>query len=59
MGNLGDMVNKTKLYDKRMEQPRLATEPKISRVLVDYAAKMERVLVEMRVLFIELQRMKA
>ena len=41
IGNLGNVVNKAKLYDKGMEQLELASKAKINKVLVDYSAKME------------------
>ena len=53
VGNPGDVVNKAKLYDKGVQQLGAAFEPKIVQFLVDYIAKMDRILAEMRVLFAE------
>ena len=48
--NLGDVVNKVKLYDKGMSRPGASPEPKLVRFLVDYNTKMEKMLKEMRAL---------
>ena len=45
------MVNKAKFYDKEMLHLGAASEQKIAQFLVDYVAKMDWILAEMRVLF--------
>ena len=50
VGHPSDVVNKALLYNKSMGQPRVMPAPKVIRCLVDYNAKMERLLKEMRTL---------
>ena len=51
VGYPGDFVNKARLYDDSMGQPGVAPTPKIIQCFVDYIAKMERLLKEIRLLF--------
>ena len=50
IGNLGNVVNKTRLYHEGMSRPRASPGPKLVRFLVDYNIKMEEVLKEMHTL---------
>ena len=50
VGNTGDVVNKTQLFDANFVQ-HLVTAKKVIPVLVDFADKMEELLDKMRVLF--------
>ena len=50
VGYLCDVVNKAQLYDDNMGQPGVAPAPKVIRCLVDYSAKIEKLLKEMRAL---------
>ena len=45
IGNMDDVINKAKLYDKGMSQLRASPKPKIIWFLVDYNIKMEKVMV--------------
>ena len=47
VGHPSNIVNKARLYDKSMGQPGVAPTPKVIQCLVDYNAKMERLLKEM------------
>ena len=48
IGNPGDVVNKAKLNNEGMATPRASPGPKIVRFLVDYNAKMDKVLAGIR-----------
>ena len=50
IGNSSDVVNKPRLYDEGMSQPRAPIGPKIVRFLVDYNTRMEMLLKGMRAL---------
>ena len=50
VGNTGDVVNKTQLFNANLVQ-HLVTAKKVIPILVDFADKMEELLDEMRVLF--------
>ena len=54
IGNLGDVVNKAKLFDKDLRKVGSAFGAKIINVLVHYLAKMERILNKIKVLSIGL-----
>ena len=40
----GDVLNKARLYDQGLRQPETASEAKMMRCIVDYNAKMEKML---------------
>ena len=52
--NRDDVVNMVKLYNEGILQLGVASRLKIIRFLTDYAAKMDQILVKIRVLFAEL-----
>ena len=55
MENLGDVVNKAKLFDNDLRKIGLVFGANVINVLVDYSAKMDRILDEMKVHFIRLK----
>ena len=59
VGNLGNVVNKTELYNKGMGQPGSAFGTEMVKVFVDYVAKIEQILTEMRTLFTEAEQVTA
>ena len=59
MTHLNDIVNKAKLFDNSYGKAKSTSKAKIINVLVNYAAKMERILDEMRVLFTSLELISA
>ena len=50
LGNLGDVVNKARLYDHGLKQPTTDSGVKMMRCMVDYGLKMEKTLKELRAL---------
>ena len=49
--NLGDLVTKAQIYDEAVAKTGSVTTLKLIHICVDYSAKMETILVEMRALF--------
>ena len=54
--NPGDLVTKAWIYDEAVAKTRIVTALKLIHICVDYSAKMETILVEMRALFIAQNR---
>ena len=50
LGNLGDVLNKARLYDHGLKQPSTDSGIKMMRCMVDYGLKMEKTLKELRAL---------
>ena len=50
LGNLGDVLNKARLYDHALKQPSTDSGIKMMRCMVDYGLKMEKTLKELHVL---------
>ena len=50
LGNLGNVLNKARLYDHGLKQPSNDSGVKMMRCMVDYGLKMEKTLKELRVL---------
>ena len=50
IGYPGDVINKARLYDQCVKQPKTASGAKIMLCMVDYSTKMEKLLKELRAL---------
>ena len=50
LGNLGDVLNKARLFDHGLKQPAIDSGVKMMRCMVDYDLKMEKTLKELRAL---------
>ena len=47
MGFPGDVVNKARLYDQVLKQPKTSSGAKMMRCMLDYSTKMEKLLMEL------------